>query len=130
MEKRTALALLVFRMDRLAMVTSTCSESWLRDIFRFASMTSRFTGAQGADVAGRYRSLLYSLSDAGRYRAAGLDGRPSVAEAYECLAPVGGGCVDRSFAPARHVSPLGSSTVRSSIGTAADTARSARTPHF
>ena len=42
-EKRTALALLFFRMDRLANVMSTFSDSWERVIFRLAIITSRFT---------------------------------------------------------------------------------------
>ena len=42
-EKRTALALLFFKMERLARVMSTFSDSWERDIFRFAIITSRLT---------------------------------------------------------------------------------------
>lgn len=42
-EKRMALALPFFRIDRLAMVIPTFSESSVRLIFRLASITSRFT---------------------------------------------------------------------------------------
>ena len=42
-EKRTALALLFFRMDRFARVMSTFSASWERVIFRWAITTSRLT---------------------------------------------------------------------------------------
>jgi len=42
-EKRMALALPVFRIDRLDMVIPTFSESSVRLIFRLASITSRFT---------------------------------------------------------------------------------------
>ena len=41
-EKRTALALPVFRMDRLACVMPMRSASSPEDIFRFASITSKF----------------------------------------------------------------------------------------
>ena len=40
-ENRMALALLFFRMDRLASVIPTRSDSSFRDIFRLAIMTSR-----------------------------------------------------------------------------------------
>ena len=42
-EKRTALALLFFRMVRVAWVLSTFYDSWERDIFRLAIITSRLT---------------------------------------------------------------------------------------
>lgn len=42
-EKRTALALPVFKMERLDKVISTFSESSFNDIFRLAITTSRFT---------------------------------------------------------------------------------------
>ncbi len=42
-EKRMAFALPVFKIERLDMVTPTSSESSVRLIFRFASITSRFT---------------------------------------------------------------------------------------
>ena len=42
-EKRTARALLFFKMDRFAMVMSTFWASSPRDIFRLAIITSRFT---------------------------------------------------------------------------------------
>ncbi len=42
-EKRTALAFPVFKMERLAGVRSIRSASSLSEIFRFAIMTSRFT---------------------------------------------------------------------------------------
>ena len=42
-EKRTAFALPVLRIERFAMVMPTFSESSVMLIFRFASMTSRFT---------------------------------------------------------------------------------------
>ena len=53
--KRIALAFPVFSIERLAGVISTFSESSLRDIFRFAIMTSKFT------IMGIVRFGIYDL---------------------------------------------------------------------
>ena len=67
-EKRTALALLFFRIYRLARVMSTFSDSWLRDIFRLAIITSKFTTI-AIDSPQIVRSFSALISAAWRNRA-------------------------------------------------------------